>query len=107
MPQRDTEAAGNDYQNSGTSMAAPQVCGAATLYRSLRPEADALETKAAILATTESVAAQNIGAESFGPLDTDGFGSHLSLRLHHPRPTQGGARPGARLYVLLRVGVAR
>ena len=49
-----------DVANSGTSFAAPQVCGAAALYRSLRPTANALETRAAILATTEDIATKNL-----------------------------------------------
>ncbi len=60
MPARDNET-GNKVA-SGTSMASPQVCGAAALYRSLRKTATALETKAAILATTENVAKENPSA---------------------------------------------
>ncbi|MBL8723155.1 MAG: S8 family serine peptidase [Planctomycetes bacterium] len=55
MPARDTESATSFYVASGTSFAAPQVCGAAALYRSVRPQATALETKAAILCSTEDV----------------------------------------------------
>ncbi len=60
MPARNRET--SNTVGSGTSMAAPQVCGAAALYRSLRKKATALETKAAILATTENVAKQNPSA---------------------------------------------
>lgn len=59
MPKIDTERPGDVYQASGTSFAAPQVCGAAALYRSVRSTASALETKAAILATTADVRAAN------------------------------------------------
>ncbi len=59
MPLRDTEVLGQHYQSSGTSMAAPQVSGAAALYRSVRPQASHLETKAALLAAAEDVSAQN------------------------------------------------
>ena len=60
MPKRDTEAGGVNYVASGTSMASPQVCGAAALYRSVKPAANALETKAALLATTEDVSQKNL-----------------------------------------------
>ncbi|MCC6672369.1 MAG: S8/S53 family peptidase [Planctomycetes bacterium] len=46
---------------SGTSYSAPQVAGAALLYRSLKPLASAEETKAAILVTTEDIAGKNVG----------------------------------------------
>jgi len=57
MPQRDNEA--GNYVASGTSMASPQVCGAATLVKAARPASSASELKAILLATTESIAAQN------------------------------------------------
>ncbi len=57
MPLRNNES--SQYIASGTSMASPQVCGAATLFRSIRTTANALETKAAILATTEDVSKKN------------------------------------------------
>ncbi len=57
MPRRDNE--GSYYRASGTSMASPQVCGAATLFRSVARKATALETKAALLASTEDVSKQN------------------------------------------------
>ncbi len=57
MPRRDKE--GSYYRASGTSMASPQVCGAATLFRSVATKATALETKAALLASTEDVSKQN------------------------------------------------
>lgn len=52
-------ADGGDYKGSGTSYATPQVAGAAVLYRSLKASATALETRAAILATLQNVAAAN------------------------------------------------
>jgi hypothetical protein len=58
MPWPENEAQFN--VSSGTSFSAPQVAGAAVLYRGLSNE-NALVTRAAILATTESVAAQNPG----------------------------------------------
>jgi hypothetical protein len=58
-PLLDSEVPGAWYSGCCTSFASPQVCGAATLYRSARPAADALETKAAILAATEDVSAKN------------------------------------------------
>ncbi|MEZ5988085.1 MAG: S8 family serine peptidase [Planctomycetota bacterium] len=60
MPKRDAETA--DYVGSGTSMASPQVCGAATLFRSVATKATALETKAALLASTEDVSTLNTAA---------------------------------------------
>ncbi len=59
-PLRDTEAAGTNYVASGTSFGAPQVCGAAALYRAVRATANALETKAALLATTDDLTGQNL-----------------------------------------------
>lgn len=55
MPTRDNESASAFYLASGTSFAAPAVCGAAALFRGLRPQASALETKAALLCSTEDV----------------------------------------------------
>ncbi len=40
------------YDSVGTSMASPQVAGAAAIYRAERPSATALETKAAVLLAT-------------------------------------------------------
>ncbi len=57
MPLRNNET--SRWVASGTSMASPQVCGAAALFRSVRPLSNALETKAALLATTKSIAKQN------------------------------------------------
>lgn len=57
MPERDNEAV--DRVGSGTSYSAPQVAGAAALFRSIRSAATALETRAAIIATTEDVSGKN------------------------------------------------
>jgi hypothetical protein len=57
MPARDNEA--GNYTASGTSMASPQVCGAAALIKGSRPTLSALELKAVLLCHTESIAAQN------------------------------------------------
>ncbi len=57
MAARDNEA--GNYTGSGTSMASPQVCGAATLIKSVRPASSARELKAMLLCNTESIAAQN------------------------------------------------
>jgi len=57
MPKRDAESL--DWTANGTSMASPQVAGAACLFRSVAKTASALETKAAILASTDSLAEQN------------------------------------------------
>lgn len=47
------------YTASGTSRAGPQVAGAAALVRGVNPSLNAQETKAILLCTTESIAAQN------------------------------------------------
>ncbi len=54
-----------NYNSRGTSMAAPQVAGAAVLYRAERPPATALETKAAVLLTTIDPLA---GSTTYGAL---------------------------------------
>lgn len=51
-----------DGVSTGTSQASPQVAGAAALYRSVRTSASALETRAALLATTEDVRWANTGS---------------------------------------------
>lgn len=58
MPLNENEA--QFYVSSGTSFSAPQVAGAAAMFRALSNES-ALVTRAAILATTENIAAQNPG----------------------------------------------
>ena len=57
MAARDNEA--GTYVASGTSMASPQVCGAAALIKSVRPATSARELKAMLLANTEDISAQN------------------------------------------------
>ena len=57
MALRDRES--GDYRASGTSFGSPQVCGAATVFRAFRKTANALQTKAAILATTEDISKKN------------------------------------------------
>lgn len=57
MALRDNEA--GNYTASGTSMASPQVCGAAALIKSVRPASNARELKAMLLANTEDISAQN------------------------------------------------
>ncbi len=59
MALRDNAA--SSWTASGTSMASPQTCGAATLVRGVNPTLNAQETKAILLATAESIAAQNAG----------------------------------------------
>ncbi len=58
QPLRDNEA--SQWIASGTSMAAPQVSGAATLFRSIQPRASFLLTKAALLASTEDISQRNV-----------------------------------------------
>jgi hypothetical protein len=57
MPQRDNES--TNWTASGTSMASPQVAGAAALIKAARPGANARELKAILLCHTESIATQN------------------------------------------------
>lgn len=59
MALRDNE--GGDYTDSGTSMASPQVAGAATQLRARFPQLTALQTRAVLLASTLDIAAQNPG----------------------------------------------
>lgn len=60
MPRNDNESA--DYRASGTSMAAPQVCGAATLIRAAVPQLTAESTKAILLATALDISSKNRSA---------------------------------------------
>jgi hypothetical protein len=53
-PMRDNDAA--NFVASGTSMAAPHVCGSAALVKFARPNASAREIKAILLASSETVA---------------------------------------------------
>lgn len=57
MPLRNNEA--SNYTGSGTSMASPQVAGAAALIQAARPGASASEVKAILLCNTEDISAQN------------------------------------------------
>lgn len=57
MPLHNNEA--SVFVDSGTSYAAPAVAGTAVLVRQADPSATALETKAVLLANTESIATQN------------------------------------------------
>jgi hypothetical protein len=64
MPQADNESV--DRVASGTSYGAPQAAGAMALYRSVRPAATSLETRAAAAATAEIVGEQNRAAATHG-----------------------------------------
>ncbi|MEE9128227.1 MAG: S8 family serine peptidase [Planctomycetota bacterium] len=57
MAQRDVESI--VHIESGTSFASPQVCGTAALVRAANTSLTALETKAVLLATTQSIVTQN------------------------------------------------
>lgn len=57
MPRVDND--NSDYTASGTSMASPQVCGAATLIRAQVPALKADETKAILLATALDISTKN------------------------------------------------
>jgi len=66
MPMRDAES--STFVASGTSMATPQVTGAAALVKFARPVSTAREIKAILLASTESIVPENPG------LDRNAFG---------------------------------
>ncbi len=53
------KANGGTRTSSGTSYSTAQVSGAALLYRSLKPTATALETRAVLLATAQDISAAN------------------------------------------------
>jgi hypothetical protein len=57
MAARDNES--GNYTGSGTSMASPQVCGAATLVRNVSPVITADQTKAILLVSARDISAQN------------------------------------------------
>ena len=57
MPRRDNETA--NYTASGTSMATPQVTGAAALVKAARPASSAREIKAILLASAQDISAAN------------------------------------------------
>ncbi len=57
LPRADVESW--EKRGWGTSYAAPQVSGAAALYRSIKTQSTALETRCALLATTEDIAGKN------------------------------------------------
>ncbi|MFO1052805.1 MAG: S8 family serine peptidase [Planctomycetota bacterium] len=59
MPQWGNESV--DWVASGTSMASPQVCGAAGLIKNARPSTNVRELKAILLNTTENISVQNPG----------------------------------------------
>src|SRR5262249_58426596 len=105
MPMHESET--SNYTASGTSMASPQVCGAAALVKAARPGSSAREIKAILLATTESIVAQNPGydrnAYGLGFLRDDLAvalaqqpGSVVSGALPAGRRAHSDPRPGAR-----------
>lgn len=59
MALRDNET--GIYTDSGTSMASPQVCGAAAQLRARFPQLSALETRAVLLGSALDIAGQNPG----------------------------------------------
>jgi subtilisin family serine protease len=71
MPRADVETW--EKLGWGTSFAAPQVGGAAALYRSVKPKATAIETRCALLATTEDIAGKN-RIPPYDNRDAFGFG---------------------------------
>ena len=60
MPQSNWET--TDRIASGTSYSSPQVAGAMALYRSIRTTATSLETRAAVLASVETIGDRNASA---------------------------------------------
>ena len=71
MPRMDVEK--GEKVTNGTSYAAPQVCGAAALYRSVRKGTTAVETRSALLATTEDIAGKNL-SKPYNDINAYGFG---------------------------------
>ncbi|PIE23262.1 MAG: hypothetical protein CSA62_08615 [Planctomycetota bacterium] len=65
MARRDNE--NRDYVGSGTSMASPQVCGAATQLRAIMPKLRADEIKAILLATTKKNSGAGATQSNTGP----------------------------------------
>lgn len=63
-PRVDVET--SDYSSSGTSLAAAQVAGAATLIRAHNPKLSALETRAILLASSEASPGTSSGQVSTG-----------------------------------------
>ncbi len=59
IPAAQADNEGAAWRATGTRLAAASVAGAAALYRAQKPSASALETKAAIIATVERLAAQD------------------------------------------------
>lgn len=80
------DAEGSHRFGTGTSWSAPQVAGAAALYRSLKPQAPATEVLAAILATTEDVAGKNLIA----PYNSRDAYGHGYLRVDELAALAGG-----------------
>ncbi|MCA8969234.1 MAG: S8 family serine peptidase, partial [Planctomycetes bacterium] len=65
MARRDNEA--SNYIASGTSMASPMVCGAATLIRGYNRNLKSDETRAILLASTDASPGTGSGLNSTGP----------------------------------------
>lgn len=84
MARRDAET--SDFVASGTSMASPQVCGAATLVRAANPKLTAVETKAILLASALDISDKN------GSLNRNAYGMGL---LRDDRAVAIARTPGA------------
>ena len=97
MALRDNET--GTYVASGTSMASPQVCGAATLIRAANTALSAIETKAILLASARDISAQNPSAP-YNTRNAYGMGllrddDAMTLALNPQRHGEGSVSTGA------------
>ena len=107
MARRNSE--NTDYIGSGTSMASPQVCGAATQIRAANLKLRADETKAILLASTQKNSLAGSTQVSTGPgcgyLKNDGAYTIAMAPKRHGRFTLSKTRSAIRFTMLVKKGV--